>query len=96
VLLSNKGTIWSYTNSEYPPPPPFVSRHEPFVPVVVAAVELEKEKMVVLGQVVDGVTVADLKVGMPVEMVIDTLYEDADHEYLVWKWKPIATVEGRK
>ena len=48
------------------------------------------------GQVVDGVTVADLKVGMSVEMVIDTLYEDDDHEYLVWKWKPVATKEGSK
>jgi hypothetical protein len=21
--------------------------------------------------------------------VLDTLYEDDDHEYLVWKWKPV-------
>ena len=90
VELSNRGTIWSYTNSAYPPPLPFLSRHEPFVPVVVAAVELDKERMVVLGQVVDGITTADLKVGMAVEMVLDTLYEDDDNEYLVWKWRPVA------
>lgn len=89
VVLSNRGKIWSYTNSAYPPPAPFVSRHEPFVPVVIAAVELEAEKMVVLGQVVDGVGVDDLKVGMEVELVVDTLYEDDDHEYTVWKWRPL-------
>jgi uncharacterized OB-fold protein len=89
VLLSNRGRLWSYTDSRYTPPPPFVPRTEPFVPVVIAAVELAEEKMVVLGQVVDGVTTADLKVGMEVEMVLGTLYEDDDHDYVVWKWKPV-------
>ena len=27
---------------------------------------------------------------MEVELVLDTLYEDDDHEYLVWKWRPLA------
>jgi uncharacterized OB-fold protein len=39
--------------------------------------------------VVDGVTTADLAVGMEVEMVLGTLYEDDDHDYVVWKWKPV-------
>jgi uncharacterized OB-fold protein len=95
VQLSNRGTVWSYTNSAYPPPPPFVVTTDPFVPVVVAAVELDVEKMVVLGQVVPGITVEDLHVGMPVEMVLDTLYEDDDSEYVVWKWKPL-TGKGAK
>ena len=90
VLLSNRGRIWSYTDSRYTPPPPFIPRTEPFVPVVIAAVELAAEKMVVLGQVVDGVTTADLAVGMEVEMVLGTLYEDDDHDYVVWKWKPVS------
>lgn len=89
VELSNRGRIWSYTNSAYPPPPPFVVTTEPFEPVVIAAVELDVEKMVVLGQVVPGYTVDDLKVGMPVQMVLDTLYEDDENEYVVWKWKPV-------
>lgn len=93
VKLSNRGRIWSYTNSEYPPPPPYVVTTDPFVPVVIAAVELEAEKMVVLGQVVPGVTVDDLQVGMPVEMVLDTLYEDDENEYVVWKWKPLPAEE---
>jgi hypothetical protein len=31
-------------------------------------------------------------VGDPVELVLDTLYEDDDHEYLVYKWRPVAMV----
>ncbi len=55
-----------------------------------AAVELETEKMVVLGQVVAGVSVDDLKVGMEMELVLGTLYEDDENEYMVWKWQPAA------
>ena len=43
-----------------------------------------------MGQVVPGVGVDDLRVGDEVELVLDTLYEDDEHEYLVWKWRPIA------
>ena len=39
--------------------------------------------MVVLGQVVKGVGVEDLKAGMEMELVLGTLYEDDDKEYVV-------------
>ena len=55
------------------------------MPYAVAAVELEAEKMVVLGQV-DGANVDQLEAGMQMELVLGTLYEDADAEYVVWKW----------
>ena len=64
---------------------------EPYVPFSIAAVELADEKMVVMGQVVPGVTVDDLSVGTEVEVVLDTLYEDDEHEYMVWKWQPVDT-----
>jgi uncharacterized OB-fold protein len=89
VALSRRGKLWSYTNNCYPPPAPYVAPN-PFVPYVVAAVELEKEKMVVLGQVVSGVGIADLHVGMEMELALDTLYEDDENAYLVWKWRPLA------
>ena len=89
VQLSSRGRIWSYTNSAYPPPAPFVVTTEPFVPVVIAAVEMPVEQMVVLGQVVPGYAVEDLQVGMEMQLVLDTLYEDDEHEYVVWKWKPV-------
>lgn len=90
VLLSRIGTVWSYTTSSYPPPLPYVVTTEPFEPLVIAAVHLEAENLVVCGQMMPGVAIEDMAVGMPVELRLDTLYEDDDHEYLVWKWDPIA------
>ena len=79
VPLSRTGRIWSYTNACYQPPEPFVAP-DPFVPFAIAAVELEKEKMIVLGQLVAGVDVAQLAVGMPVELVVETLYHDGEQD----------------
>jgi uncharacterized OB-fold protein len=89
VALSRRGRLWSFTNNCYPPPAPYVAS-DPFEPYAVAAVELEAEKMVVLGQVVRGVGPEDLEAGMEMELVVDTLFEDAEHEYTVWKWRPAA------
>ena len=86
--LSRRGRLWSYTNNAYPPPAPYVSPSDPYEPFAIAAVELEREKMVVLGQVVTGVSVEDLEVGMEMELVLDRLSEDESHEYVVWKWRP--------
>ena len=90
VLLSRRGRVWSYTTSHYPPPPPFVVTSEPYEPITIAAVELEAEKMVVLGQCVAGVGPDDLEVGMEMELTVDTLYRDEDRDYLVWKWRPVS------
>ena len=87
VPMSSRGKLWSFTNNCYPPPAPYVSP-DPFVPYIVAAVELEKEKMVVLGQVAGNVAISDLKAGMEMQLTVDTLYEDDDNEYVVWKWTP--------
>ena len=87
VPLSNRGTIWSFTTNHYAPPSPYVAA-DPFEPFSVAAVELPREKMVVLGQVAEGVDPAALRVGDEVELALGTLFEDDDHEYVVWKWKP--------
>ena len=59
-----------------------------------AAVELAAEKLVVMGQVLPGVTVDDLTVGDEVELVIDTLYSEDGTDYLVWKWRPVTTGEA--
>ena len=89
VPLSNRGTLWSFTNNCYAPPAPYVAA-DPFEPYAVAAVELEDEKIVVLGQVVPGVGVDALRAGMEMELVLDTLYEDEQNDYLIWKWRPAA------
>jgi hypothetical protein len=90
VELSRRGRVWSYTDAHYQPPPPYLvptDTHEPFC---IAAVELVEDGLVVLGQVVPGVTVDDLSVGTEVELVLDTLFvDDQDRDVVVWKWKPI-------
>jgi uncharacterized OB-fold protein len=93
VALSRRGKVWSYTDARYTPPAPYVAA-DPYVPFCIAAVELADEKMVVMGQVVPEVTVDDLTVGTEVELVVDVLYEDDEHEYLVWKWRPVAAGSG--
>jgi len=83
VELSRTGKVWSYTNAAYKPPEPYVA-NEPFVPYSIAAVELVKERMIVLGQVAAGIAVEALRVGMEVELVLEPL----DDGKLSWKWKP--------
>lgn len=90
VALSNTGRIWSYTNACYQPPPPFVAE-DPFEPFCIAAVELAKEEMVVMGQVVADVDIAELRIGQEVALVIDVLYEDEDARHVVWKWRPTSS-----
>jgi len=85
--LSRTGRIWSYTNACYQPPEPYVSP-EPFEPFAIAAVQLEKEHMIVLGQVIRGVGVERLRIGMQMELALERLYADACSEKLIWKWKP--------
>jgi len=97
VELSRRGRIWSYTDARYQPPAPYVAA-DPFEPFCLAAVELEEERLVVLGQVVSGFTVDDLRVGMEVELVLAPMNaadtagaEDADDadDLVIWKWRPI-------
>ncbi|MFJ1810262.1 MULTISPECIES: Zn-ribbon domain-containing OB-fold protein [unclassified Streptomyces] len=89
VPLSRSGRIWSYTDSRYRPPSPYVTDPElPWEPCTLIAVELEAERIVVLGQAVPGVTVADLTVGMKVEVVPGVLDEDAETTWTTWRWRP--------
>jgi uncharacterized OB-fold protein len=90
VLLSRTGTVWSYTPAGYPPPAPFVVQTEPYEPFVIAAVELDEESLVVMGQMVGGTTIEEMSVGMAVEIVLDVLYSDDEHDYMVWKWQPVS------
>ncbi|GAA4736210.1 zinc ribbon domain-containing protein [Nocardioides endophyticus] len=88
VELSRRGTIWSYTDAQYQPPPPYIPSSDPYVPFALAAVELP-EGMVVLGQVAEGYGVADLHVGAEAEVVVETLYSDETGERTIWRWKPV-------
>ena len=89
VRLSRTGKLWSYTTNHYQPPDPYVAP-DPFEPYTVAAVELTDERMVVMGQLADGVDPGSLEGGMEMELVLGTLYEDDENDYVVWKWQPVA------
>ena len=88
ALLSRRGRLWSWTTNHYAPPEPYVAP-DPFVPYTVCAVELESEQMVVLGQLATGAGAEQLEVGMEMELVLGPLYEDDEHEYVVWQWAPL-------
>ncbi|MGH8977200.1 MAG: Zn-ribbon domain-containing OB-fold protein [Acidimicrobiia bacterium] len=94
ALLSRRGRLWSWTTNHYAPPEPYVAP-DPFVPYTVCAVELEAEQMVVLGQLATGADSELLEVGMEMELVLGTLFEDDEHEHVVWQWAP-AAAEGTR
>ncbi len=94
VEFSATGTLWSFAENHYAPPPPYVAA-DPFEPYALAAVELEREGMVVLGQAARGVRAADLRVGMSMRLGVDVLFTDDDGvDRLIWVWEPVGG-EGR-
>ena len=94
VRLSTSGKVWSYTDAQYQPPSPYVPTTDPYQPFAIAAVELAEEKLIVLGQVAAGYGVADLRVGSPVELVVEPLDSAEGADKLVWRWKPASQVDG--
>jgi uncharacterized protein len=88
--LSREGVVWSYTGARYQPPPPYVPTSDPFEPFGIVAAELAAEGMVVLGQLSAGASIDDVTVGQRVELVVEELYRDDEHQYLVWRWSPMS------
>ena len=43
-----------------------------------------------LGQLADGTTVDDVKVGTTVELVVEPLYEIDGVEHLIYRWKKVS------
>lgn len=87
VELSRRGTLWSYTENRYQPPPPY-PQSKSFEPFAVAAVQLADEGIIVLGKVVEGTLAADLKVGMEMELTTMPLYTGDDgvtREVYAWR-----------
>jgi uncharacterized OB-fold protein len=84
--LSRRGRIWSYTDAQYQPPPPYLVQGD-YRPFAIAAVELP-EGITVLGQVADGYDVGDLSIGSEMELVVETLYNDESGPRTTWRWRP--------
>lgn len=92
--LSRSGRIWSYTDARYQPPPPYIARTDPYEAFVIAAVELDDDGIVVLGQLADGVDVGDVAVGDEVELDLGPLYREDDEDVVMWTWRPVRTKGG--
>ena len=87
VPLSRRGTVWSYTENRYAPPPPYPSP-DPFEPFAIAAVELAEEGLIVLGKVVAGTLATDLAVGMELELALEPLLVGDDGvTHLTYAWR---------
>ena len=86
--LSRRGRIWSYTENRCTRRPRRMSQPIRSSRCTLAAVELADEGIVVLGQVAKGVRASELHVGMEMQLELDTLYRDDEHEYLVYVWAP--------
>jgi len=86
--LSRRGRLYTYTINYYPAPPPYVPS-EPFRPYATAVMELEKEQMLIQGQITSGFDVNRLQVGMALEVVLEVLYtEPGGADVIVWKFRP--------
>ena len=86
--LARTGRVWSFTDARYQPPPPYVSPSDPYEPFVLAAVALDADGLIVLGQMIAGCGIDDMTVGQPVELIVEGLLETDDATQLVWKWRP--------
>lgn len=88
VELSRTGVVWSVTSASYAPPSPYIVE-EPFEPFAIVAVELAKEKMVVLGQAAKGIGTRDLRAGDAVELILERAYAIEGVDQLIWKFQPL-------
>ena len=87
VTLGRRGRLYSYTVQAYRPPA--LCRMEPWAPYAIGLVELP-EGLRVLGMLT-GCELDDLRVDMPLELVIETLYQDEQgRDVSTYKFAPPA------
>jgi uncharacterized protein len=92
-VLKRRGTLLSYTIQHYPPPPPYPVRtsYQPFILGTVAL-----EGLQIPGEIL-GCGLDDVRVGLEVEVVVDTLYfDEVGDEALTWKFKVLGTASVDK
>lgn len=87
IRLSRRGSLYSFTVQRFKPPPPYRGP-DPFVPYGVGMVELPEG--VRITSVLEESDPAQLRVGMEVELLITTFFEDDEgNEVLAYKFKPV-------
>jgi uncharacterized OB-fold protein len=89
VKLSRKGKLYTYSINHFQAPPPYVPP-DPFVPYATGVIELEKEQMKVHGQISQNTDFESLRIGMEMEVVLETLYTDEQGNNVTsWRFKPV-------
>ncbi|AOF99303.1 MULTISPECIES: Zn-ribbon domain-containing OB-fold protein [Blastomonas] len=68
VALSRTGTLWSWTSQDFRPKSPPYAGPEAFTPFLIGYVELPGQ--VIVETRIEGAALADLKIGMAMEMVL--------------------------
>ena len=82
-----RGALWSYSVQHYPPPEP-AKYDDPFVPYALGLIDLDDGLRVLARIAVDDPE--SLRVGSPVELIVDRLYTDPDgNEVTTWKFRPV-------
>lgn len=90
ATLSRTGRLASWTTVHFPPPPPFVAP-DPFEPITVVEVEFASEGIQVVGPLAQA-SVDQLRMGMPMETVVEPYYRGEDGEVIGWKFRPLEGV----
>jgi uncharacterized protein len=82
------GTLWSWALQCYAPPPP-ARYDEPYVPYALGLVDLTDGLRVLARLELEGP--AELRAGLPVELVLAPLCRDPERgELVTWKFRPRA------
>jgi uncharacterized OB-fold protein len=88
LILSNRGTLWSYTILRYQPPGNYKGPTDPYIPFAEGLVELP-EGIRILAPLTEH-DFDKIKIGMPLELVVDKLYtDDNNNEVIAFSFKPV-------
>ena len=80
------GRLWSWTTNHYAPPEPYVVARPVRAVHRVRGRAAEPSRWSCSASSRPAPTPTRLAVGMEMELVLGTLYEDDEHEYVVWQW----------
>ena len=92
AVLARTGQLASWTTVYFPPPPPFVAP-DPFVPITVVEVAFPTDGIQVVGPLA-GASAEHLRMGMPMETVVEPYYTDGEEEVVGWKFRPVEMEQG--
>lgn len=81
--FGGRGVLWSYSVVNFQPPAPYRS-DPPFSPYVIGVVDLDCG-LRMIGQMVDERDA--LRIGAPVELVVDVLYHEGEVARTSWKFR---------